>query len=101
MSYLYESHLGGLYTSDEQIDFDDLYCEECGGSDWEVGEYEDLRDLWGLVKGEASIFGTGGYALSHIATFFCDKPQEELEEMDDLELLALIEEAVRREDNYE
>lgn len=101
MPHLYESHLGGLYTADEQIELDYLYCETCGDNDWEIGYYEDLSDLWQLVKNETSIFGTGGYALAHIVTFFCDKPREELEEMDDLELLALIEEAVRREDNYE
>ena len=32
--YIYECHMGGLYTSDEPLDYEDLYCEECGDSDW-------------------------------------------------------------------
>lgn len=94
MSYLYESHLGNLYTSEEQIDPEELYCEECCDYDWELGHYDDLNELWCLVKNETSIFGCGGYQLAHVARFFCGKSREELEEMDDLELLALIAEAL-------
>lgn len=94
MPYIYESHLGGLYESDEQLEYEELYCEECGDSDWELGYYEDLSDLWSLLKNETSIFGCGGYRLSIIAGFFCGKPQEELEDLDDLELLAIIAEAI-------
>lgn len=47
-----------------------------------------------LLKNETSIFGCGGYRLSIIAGFFCGKPQEELENLDDLELLAIIAEAI-------
>lgn len=32
--YIYENHLGGLYASDYALDDDDLYCEQCGNSDW-------------------------------------------------------------------
>ena len=28
--YIYEGHLGGLYCSDEKIDYSNLYCDECG-----------------------------------------------------------------------
>lgn len=94
MPYVYESHLGGLYESDEQLDNNELYCEECGDSDWKLGYYEDLGDLWSLLKNETSIFGCGGYQLSHIARFFCGKPIKELEKLDDLELLAIIAEAI-------
>ena len=32
--YIYEGHMGSLYVSDYILDYDDLYCEECGDSDW-------------------------------------------------------------------
>ena len=38
--YVYESHLGGLYTSDDYIPFDELYCEQCGDSDYEIGSFD-------------------------------------------------------------
>mgnify|MGYP007025966197 CR=1 FL=1 len=43
--WVYESHLGGLYTYDNPLPVEDLYCEECGDSDWDLGEFETLRDF--------------------------------------------------------
>lgn len=48
--YIYENHMGGLYSSDYQLDFDDLYCEQCGDSDWELGNYETPEELWEDIK---------------------------------------------------
>lgn len=31
--YIYESHLGGYFISSEDLDYEDLYCDECGDSD--------------------------------------------------------------------
>lgn len=45
MPYYYESHMGGWYTSEEPLDYDDLYCEECGDSDQELGWYGDDEDF--------------------------------------------------------
>lgn len=39
--YVYESHLSGVYLSDEIIPFDELYCETCGDSDRLLGEVKD------------------------------------------------------------
>lgn len=33
MIYIYESHLGGLYISDEELSLDETYCETCGDCD--------------------------------------------------------------------
>mgnify|MGYP002677881588 CR=1 FL=1 len=38
--YIYESHLGGFYESDEDIPFEELYCDECGDSDTLIGLYD-------------------------------------------------------------
>ena len=38
--YIYENHLGGIYWSNSQLDYDDLYCDECGDSDSLIGEYD-------------------------------------------------------------
>ena len=35
--YIYELHLGNLYTSIYELDYDELYCEQCGDSDWLIG----------------------------------------------------------------
>lgn len=41
--YVYESHLGGLYASDDYIPFDNLYCEQCGDSDYEIGSFDTFE----------------------------------------------------------
>lgn len=48
--YVYESHLGGLYLSYSYLDYDDTYCEECGDSDWFLGEFSDWEDFIGQIE---------------------------------------------------
>lgn len=55
-NYIYEGHMGGLYCTDESQDYDDLYCEQCGDSDWELGYAETLEDAWNLLKNETATF---------------------------------------------
>ena len=43
--YVYESHLGGLYTSDDYIPYDELYCEQCGDSDYEIGSFDTFEEF--------------------------------------------------------
>jgi len=47
--YIYESHLGGFFKSDEIIDSKYLYCDSCGDVDFYLGEAntkEELRNLF-------------------------------------------------------
>ena len=44
--YIYEGHMGGLYTSDEPLDYEDLYCDQCGDSDWLIGYAETKEEAW-------------------------------------------------------
>lgn len=64
--YLYESHMGGFYTTEDQQSYDDLYCETCGDSDWELGEFETLEEFWNLISDEVSVNGSGGISLQYI-----------------------------------
>lgn len=66
MRYLYESHLGSLYISDDYIDDDELYCEECGDSDWLLGQFNSIEEFWNLIEDKVDIRGSGGYALQYI-----------------------------------
>ena len=43
--YVYESYLGGLYTSDDYIPYDELYCEQCGDSDYEIGSFDTFEEF--------------------------------------------------------
>ena len=44
-AYVYESHLGGLYTSNDCIPSDELYCEQCGDSDYEIGSFDTFEEF--------------------------------------------------------
>lgn len=48
--YIYESHMGGLYATEEQQDYEGLYCEQCGDSDWEIGRADTMDEAWEMVK---------------------------------------------------
>ena len=45
MPYYYENHLGGYYSSEEELDYEDLYCETCCDSDWPLGYYETEEEF--------------------------------------------------------
>lgn len=65
--WVYEGHLGSLYTSDYALSYDDLQCEQCGDSDWEVGEFDTLEDF--LRYWADNIYvddGDGGYPLEDV-----------------------------------
>lgn len=49
--YLYDSHMGGLYLEDEELDYDDLYCEACNDSDEYLGVVNTISDIVELTKG--------------------------------------------------
>ncbi|MDD4564825.1 MAG: hypothetical protein PHE79_05040 [Eubacteriales bacterium] len=48
--YVYESHLGGVYATDDVRDCDDTYCDTCGDSDWLIGVIETPEELRELMK---------------------------------------------------
>ena len=49
---VYENHMGGIYFSDEVLDFDDLYCEQCGDSDWHLGHADTWEEVLSLITDE-------------------------------------------------
>lgn len=54
--YIYESHMGGFYSSDESLDYEDRYCGQCGDSDYEIGTANTVRDaLWLVVDSHYSM----------------------------------------------
>lgn len=54
--YIYESHLGGLYTSYDELDYEDTYCETCGDSDWCLGYASTKEEAWDLLKDDTNTF---------------------------------------------
>ena len=66
--YLYEGHLGSLYLTDEKRDFKDLYCDQCGDSDWELGEvfsWLDVINAIGIDDIQVD-YGDGGWARDYV-----------------------------------
>lgn len=65
--YVYESHLGGYYTSDVLLDSDELYCEQCGDSDWCCGWYNTFREFLESNTDNIDVGdGWGGYNLKFV-----------------------------------
>lgn len=64
--YLYQGHMNGLYLSDYQLDWDDLYCETCGDTDWEIGYFESAIEILKYMADDINVQGSGGYDLNHV-----------------------------------
>lgn len=67
--YIYQSHMGGLYTSDDELDYEQTYCETCGDSDWLIGYAETREEAWDLLKDDTNIDGSGGWGYEYIQDF--------------------------------
>lgn len=67
--YIYQGHLCSLYTSDEYLDYDDLYCEQCGDSDWLIGCATTRAEAWELLKDDTDINGSGGWDYNYVQEF--------------------------------
>jgi hypothetical protein len=90
--YIYESHMGGLYSSDFELNRDHLYCEECGDSDFEMGQASTFTEGWKLIAGSLagiSIDDSGGYALDYVYNFLCENfyPEKETKAVSEKEII--------------
>ena len=54
--YIYESHMGSLYTSDTALDWEYLHCEQCGDADWLIGYATTRAEAWDLLKDKTDTF---------------------------------------------
>ena len=50
--YIYENHMGGLFTSDWELSYEECYCETCGDSDWLIGEADTREEVLELLRDE-------------------------------------------------
>ena len=67
--YIYESHMGGLFVSNEILDYEQTYCETCGDSDWLIGYAENREEAWNLLEGDTDIDGSGGWNYDYVQEF--------------------------------
>lgn len=78
--YVYEGHHGEIYTSEYRIPYDELYCETCGDSDWEVGNFNSAIDVLKYMADDISVDGSGGWDIDHVLSVlicFEDCPSKE------------------------
>ena len=54
--YIYESHMGSLYVSGYELDYEEIYCETCGDCDWLIGHATTKAEAWELLKNDTSTF---------------------------------------------
>lgn len=67
--YIYESHMGGLFVSNEILDYEQTYCETCGDSDWLIGYAETREEAWNLLEGDTDTDGSGGWDYDYVQEF--------------------------------
>ena len=67
--YIYEGHMGSLYTSNHELSYKDLYCEQCCDSDWYIGYATTRAEAWELLKDKTDIDGSGGWDYDYVQEF--------------------------------
>lgn len=77
--YIYRSHLGGFYTSKKYLDYNQLYCEDCGDSDVCLGE----ADTW-----QEAVDAIGILEVGEFPDFYLDFFREEFDHVPDDEAFA-------------
>ena len=76
--YIFESHLGGYHASDEPLDYDVPYFEECGDADTLVGEY-DPASAGDALRFALDAARDGNYSTDYIkdkTEEFFDRPPD-------------------------
>lgn len=67
--YIYESHMGSLFVSDDILDYEQTYCETCGDYDCLIGYAETREKAWNLLKDDTDINGSGGWDYEYVQEF--------------------------------
>lgn len=67
--YIYESHMGGLFVSDEILDYKQTYCEICGDCDYLIGYADTREEAWNLLKDDTNINDSGGWNYDYVQEF--------------------------------
>lgn len=53
--------MGGIYATEHEQDYKSLYREQCGNSDWLIGQTDTRQEAWELLKDDTDINGSGGW----------------------------------------
>lgn len=54
--YIYENHVTGkLYVTKQELFYEDLFCPQCGDSDWAIGCAKNRAEAWNLLKHKIDI----------------------------------------------
>ena len=65
--YIYSNHLFGfLYVLDSPQDDNDLYCDECGDSDWLELHTDSIWEVREWLRSQLDVFGLGGYSEDYL-----------------------------------
>lgn len=74
--YIYESHMGGFFTKDEILSYEEEYCEQCGDSDNFIGYADSRKTAWKLLKPMTDINDSGGYDRNYVDDFINNNFEE-------------------------
>lgn len=64
--YLYESHMGGIYLTEEEMPDESLRCDVCHDYDWFLGNVNSARESLEFLADRIDIDGSGGFVLDDV-----------------------------------
>ena len=48
--HVYESHMGGYFTTEEELTTEQEYCDQCGDNDWYLGAVDTQEEAAQLYE---------------------------------------------------
>lgn len=75
---IYESHLGGIYFSNEIIEHEYLYCDQCGDSDWHLGHADTWDDVLEMLRDDEGWIPYSEEMLAEWKKEFEEKSDEQI-----------------------
>lgn len=67
MVYIYSNHLSGdLFVSEDYIDDEELYCDQCGDSDWLEFSSDDVYEIGAYLRTQLNVFNCGGFSMEYL-----------------------------------
>ena len=67
MVYIYSNHLsGGLFISENNIDDECLYCDECGDSDRLEMSSDNIHEIGAYLRSQLNVFNCGGFSMEYL-----------------------------------
>lgn len=67
--FIYKSHTGVLFTSEHELNHDELYCKQCEESDVFIGSAGTKKEAWNVLQNYCNTENCKEYETAYLEEF--------------------------------